>query len=131
MKKRRKRGTGFIEAVCAAMILIPLALCLLDLITLAIANSIHDTALKNATRAAANQPDGTSAQQAADKSLESVRQSGIIKSITIDTVDYAPGQDVAIQTTMKVKLPVPFPGLSNLTFKAAAVEPIVAMKDSP
>ena len=127
MRTRSKRGTGFVEAVVAAIVLIPIALCLMDLIVLVIANSMHDTACKNAARAAANQPDQSSANSAADKSLESFRKSGIVKAIQINTVEYG-DEAVAVETQMLVKLPVPFPGINDLSFKAVDIEPIVVMK---
>lgn len=122
---RAKRGASLIESALAALILIPIALAVVDLMVIVAANSMNDTACKNAARAGANQPDGPLAQQAADKSLATFQTSGIVKSIVIDDYVYVPKETFAVSTTMVVNPPVPFPGMSNLTFKAKAVEPVV------
>ncbi len=127
MKNRAKRGSGLIEAILAATILVPIALFLLDLTVMIIANSMNDTAAKNAARAAANQPNGTSAHAAAEKALASFQASSIVKSLALSEFDYPPKGigSVSVVTVMEVKLPVPVPGFAGYTFKAGDVEPIV------
>lgn len=127
MKNRAKRGSGLIEAILAATILVPIALFLLDLTVMIIANSMNDTAAKNAARAAANQPNGTAAYKAAEKALASFQASTIVKSLALSEFDYpAKGVgSVSVVTVMEVKLPVPVPGFAGYTFKAGDVEPIV------
>ena len=118
-----------IEAVSAAMNIIPVTLVLLDLLVLVIANSMNDSAAKNAARAAANQSDAASAFNAANKSLESFKPSSIIPELKIQTFNYPNAQDiVTCKTRMKVVLPVPFPGYHQLTFEAQAAEPVVGTK---
>jgi hypothetical protein len=118
-----------IEAVVASFILVPIALCLLDLSVVVVANSMNDTAAKNAARAAANQADGGIAFNAANNALSSISGSAIVKSISLLTFDYPLDQSaVTCQTKMIVHLPVPFPGLTDITFMAQDVEPIVASK---
>ncbi|HEY9784468.1 MAG TPA: hypothetical protein V6D17_03630 [Candidatus Obscuribacterales bacterium] len=126
---RARRGTSFIEALTTAIILIPIALCFLDLIVLVIANTYNDTAAKNAARAAANQPDGKLAFEAAQKALASVKSSALVKTfaLTIEMFDYPANRSVVTcKTKIVVHLPVPFPGLSEVVFMAKAAEPIVA-----
>lgn len=127
MKNRAKRGSGLIEAILAATILVPIALFLLDLTVMIIANSMNDTAAKNAARAAANQPNGTAAHDAAEKALASFQASTIVKSLALSEFDYPPKGvgSVSVVTVMEVKLPVPVPGFAGYTFKAGDVEPIV------
>lgn len=123
---RRSRGSGLAEAAVAATFLIPLALGLLDIIFIVIANSINDTACKNAARAAANQVNGNLAKDAALKSLNSFQPSQIIPSLELVSLDIPKTADsVACKTKILVVLPVPVPGCSKLTFMANAVEPIV------
>lgn len=127
MRNRGKRGSGLIEAILAATILVPIALFLLDLTVMIIANSMNDTAAKNAARAAANQPTGAAAHAAALKALASFQASAIVKSLEISEFDYpAKGVgSVSVVTIMEVKLPVPVPGFAGYKFKAGDVEPIV------
>jgi hypothetical protein len=124
--KRKVRGSGLAEAAVAATFLIPLALGMLDIIFIVLANQINDTACKNAARAAANQTNGNSAKDAALKSLNSFQASSILPSLQLVSLDIPPGADsVACKTKIVVILPVPVPGCSQVTFMANAVEPIV------
>ena len=125
---RKSRGQGLVEAITAAIILIPLAFCLLDFIVLVIANSTNDTLAKNCARAAANQDSQTKALEAAQKSIKSFHSSTIISadSLQLSGFNYDSTKGyVTAQTTMQVHLPMPFPGYSDMTFRALASEPIV------
>jgi Flp pilus assembly protein TadG len=131
MKRRTRKGSGIIEAVSVAIVLIMVAITMLDLIVLIIANSMNDTAAKNAARAAANQADGSTAEDAANKALESFRSSTLVTSLVLDDIQYAKAtkDGVMVQTKMIVHLPMPFPGWSEMTFIAKDVEPIVNMQE--
>lgn len=123
---RRNKGSGLAEAAVAALFLIPLALGILDIIFIVLANNINDTACKNAARAAANQTNPSLATDAAKKSLSSFQPSQIIPSLQLISVDIPQDySSVACKTQIIVKLPVPVPGFSQVTFLANAVEPIV------
>jgi Flp pilus assembly protein TadG len=123
MKMRSKRGQSIVEAVVACLILIPIVLGLFDLFVVIMCNSMHDTACKNAARAAANQPDLGSAQQAAAKSLLALH-SPWINSIQIKNLLYD-GTSVTCFTEISLTLPVPIPGYGSVIFEAKDVEPIV------
>lgn len=125
----RKNGHSIVEAVTAALILIPITLLILDLLVLVIANSMNDTAAKNAARAGANHSDSGAAFTAAQTTLNSFHSSPILKTLQIKAFDYPyQGDKVACTTRMIVNLPVPFPGFSTFTFEAKAVEPLVGEK---
>jgi len=126
MNSRVRKGSSLAESAVAAIVLIPIALAILDLIVLVSANSMNDTAAKNAARAAANQADQTTAGEAAANALSTFRKSSIITNIDV-VLQWTPDQ-VTCETTMKVHLPVPFPGFSDLVFKAKDVEPVIAQK---
>lgn len=123
--RRNKKGVSLIEAALGALILIPIALLIVDLIAIVVANSMNDTAVKNCARAGANQPNPQSAGEAADKVLATFQQSGIVKSLTLDDLAYKDNDVCTAKTTMVVRVPVPFPGLNEITFRGTAVEPIV------
>ena len=127
--RRNKRGSQLTEAVLAAFILIPVALGMLDMIVVVIANSINDSAVKNAARAAANQTNGGLAVQAEQSALSSFKKSSIVKSLTIDDLQLDK-ENVTCTTKMEVHLPVPIPGCADVTFKARASEPVVGQKHS-
>ncbi len=134
MKRGSKKGQGLTEAVTAAIVLIPLALCLMDFMVLIMANSMNDTIVKNAARAAASQDTEAHALEAAKNSIKSYHPSGIIQQDSLllsgFLYDGAKGS-VTAQTTMTVHLPMPFPGISDMTFHAKDVEPIVNFQPSP
>ena len=126
---RRSRGSGLAEAAVAATFLIPLALGMLDIIFIVLANTVNDSACKNAARAAANQTSPQLAQDAALKSLNSFQPSPIIPKLELVSVDIpADYSSVACKTKILIVLPVPVPGYSQVTFLANAVEPIVVKK---
>jgi len=131
MRKRAARGSSFIEAICIATVLIPITLVLLDCITIVIANSMNDTAAKNAARAAASQEDGGNAALAAEKAIAPFKKpSPIINSLSIKELAYG-ADTVSCTTTIDIHLPMPFPGYTNLKFDAKDIEPIVGKKVNP
>jgi hypothetical protein len=130
MQKRTRRGQSIIEAVTAAIVIVPVALCLFDFLVVIIANSMNDAACKNAARAAANQPDGGSATSAALVSLTSVH-SPLLNKISLKNLVYNANVSVTVFTEASVHLPVPFPGYSDLVFEASDTEPIVGAAPPP
>lgn len=126
---RRNSGSAFVEALGAAVVLIPIALIVLDLMVMVITNSFNDSAAKNAARAAANQKEFASAFNAADKSLKAFKPNAIMPELKMVDMTYNDKDGtVKVLTQMKVNLPVPFPGYQQLTFRAQALEPIVGDK---
>lgn len=130
MRKREGRGQSIIEAVTAAIVIVPIALCLFDLLVVIIGKSMNDTACKNAARAAANQPDGNSATQAALVSLTAVH-SPLLNNIKLQNLEYNANVSVTCMTRASVHLPVPFPGYSDLIVDTQDVEPIVGATPPP
>lgn len=130
IRRRKSRGTSIVESALAAILLVPIALGILDLIVIVVANSMNDTACKNAARAAANQSEGSLAFNAAKKSLESSKASSIVKSIAFEIFDWQ-GLDgnVTCSTKMVVRLPIPFPGMQEISFVAKDVEAVVGAKN--
>ncbi len=128
MKKRSRtrKGSSLAESAVAAIVLIPIALAILDLIVLVSANTMNDTTAKNAARAAANQANETQAELAVQNSLSTFHKSSIITGIDV-ALQYTLEQ-VTCTSTMNVHLPVPFPGFSDFVFKAKDVEPVIAQK---
>ena len=134
MRRRSTRGQGLTEAVAAAVVIIPLALCLLDFMVLIIANSMNDTIVKNAARAGASQDSEIDALAAAKKSIASFHSSNLVQSnqLVLSGFNYDPNKgSISAQTTMTVNLPMPFPGYSTMTFTAVDVEPIVNFQPPP
>src|SRR5690242_1074796 len=123
MRTRSRRGQGIVEAVVAAIIIVPIALALFDFLVIVIGNSMNDTACKNAARAAASQSDGGTALDAAKQSITTVH-SPLLNDIKLLTLDYQDKVSVTCRTRASIHLPVPFPGYSDLIFDAEDVEPI-------
>ena len=155
-RSRRTVGQSIIETVVGIIFLIPIVLFLFDVAVLVLSNTANDNLAKSAARAAASATDGSGkgdgdeAEKAAKSIANNFAESPLIKksdgtdfvtgfhwnggtgnkSVTGgEAITPAPGDgQVAVITTMRVFLPVPFPFLpEKQDFKAKAVEPIVSI----
>jgi hypothetical protein len=125
----RTRGSQMIEAVAVGTVIIVIAMALIDMIVMVLANGVNDSAAKNAARAAASQPSLAKAVAAAQNSLKENHKNstGFITELTLKSVDYIPNKTVSATTKMHVSLPIPVPGIgASYTFLAQATEPVVA-----
>lgn len=126
---RRRRGSQMVEALAVGTIIIVIAMALIDLIVMVLANGVNDAAAKNAARAAASQSTMPKAVAAARNAVGEHKKSnaGFITDLILQSVDYVPGSTVSCKTKMNVALPIPVPGIGgNYTFMAQSTEPIVA-----
>lgn len=152
------RGQSIVETIVGIMVLIPIALFLIDIGAVVLGNIANDQLAKTAARAAGSATDpslqsGTAiaGYNAALTATQGFAESPIINKPAggsfltaycwngYGTPDFQsspwPGGtpppsigDVAVITTMKIKLPIPFPFLPEFfEFKAKNVEPIVSI----
>ncbi len=129
-KRRSSQGSGLIESIGIGIVIVLVVMALVDMIFLVLANSLNDTAVKNAARAAANQKDSNKANEAAKKSLSTMKCPPYVSSLTLQKVVYADNDVVTCNTRMVVKLPVPVFGIgSEYEFIGQDTEPIVAAAD--
>lgn len=125
--RRTKRGSLLIQAVAVGSLLIVIAMALIDLIVMVLANGVNDAAAKNAARAAAGQSTMDNAVIAARNAVQEKKPSGFITSLILQSVDYDPKKNVSCKTKMEISLPIPVPIVgSKYVFMAQATEPIVA-----
>ncbi len=127
-KIRRSCGSGLVETVAVAILILVITLALIDLIVMVMANSINDTAAKNTARAAANQAEYRTALQAAEHSIKGMKTTGegFITSLVLQDLVYTDKQTVQCITRMHLKLPIPIPGIgADFDFMAQDTEPIV------
>ncbi len=110
------------------MFFLPIALLSLDLITVVLTNQMNDHLAKDAARAAANQQDAVHARLAAQKTIDNFLNSPVVRKVELKpgnvNFDGVNGQ-VAVELSMSVALPVPFPGFDSAKFTARSIEPIV------
>lgn len=152
--QRKRLGQSIIETVVGIIFLIPIVLFLFDVAVLVLSNTANDNLAKSAARAAASATDasgkgnGNDAKTAASNIADNFATSPIIQKSgdsfvtgfewnggsgndvkSGEAITPAPSDgQVAVITTMKVVLPVPFPFLpASQDFKAKAVEPIVSI----
>jgi hypothetical protein len=111
------------------MILVPIALGIIDLSFLAIANTANDNLARNAARAAANQQKLAGAEDAASKVVDAFPISSIIPNVTlVEPINYTAAQNVTVKTIIAVKMPVAFPGFDpDVKFVAQHTEACVGM----
>ncbi len=122
----KPKGTSLIEVAVGGMILIPLALAMLDLLVFVTTSSINEAAATTAARAAANEQSESLAQSAAEKALTAYQPTTVATIQLAKPVDWTQDR-VIVQTIVKVRLPVPFPGITSETVVAQATQPVVAV----
>jgi Flp pilus assembly protein TadG len=123
------KGQSLIEALISFIVMIPITLFAIDVICIFIASQNNEHAAQQAARAAANQRDNGGARDAAEKTIsDNFQSSSVIESITLEDVSYDPDTtgNVSVTTCMAMNLPIPFPGIKNMTFRTTATAPIVA-----
>ena len=155
----RKRGQSIVEIVVGIVFLVPIALFLLDAGVLVLANFANDGLANSAARAAASaidlstsQGSQTVAYTAALNTANQFAESPIISKTTTSfltafswndsgtpatqgtwpSAAVQPGiGDVAVVTSMKVNLPIPFPFVpGSFNFTAAATQPIISIEQA-
>ena len=128
--KRGTKGNCFIECVLGGALLIPIALCMLDLGTLVLGAELNDTLARQAARAAANEQSQALAQDAVDKAAEPFEASpSNLTTFTVEPVDYkvSDPESVTVKSAVKIAVPFPFPFLSGETLVAQATMPVIGV----
>ncbi len=126
-------GEMLVELFLALLVLIPLALFLLDIAAVIIANQVNDQLAKRACRAAANQVTLAQAQKAVEQIALQFKPGGIFNKLeSLDVIQFdSNGSDgVRVRSILKISLPVPVPLTTqgtSVSFRAEAHEPIVAL----
>jgi Flp pilus assembly protein TadG len=123
--KRGTKGNCFIECVLGGALLIPIALCMLDLGTLVLGAELNDTLARQAARAAANEQTQALAQDAADKAAEPFTTSQLT-TFSVDNVAYTT-DSVSVKTSVQITVPFQFPFLSGETLVAQATMPVIGV----
>ena len=125
--KRGTKGNCFIECVLGGALLIPMALCMLDLGTLVLGAELNDTMARQAARAAANEQSQALAQDAADKAAEPFEASpSQLTTFSVDNVAYTT-DSVSVKTSVQITVPFQFPFLSGETLVAQATMPVIGV----
>jgi len=125
--KRGTKGNCFIECVLGGALLIPIALCMLDLGTLVLGAELNDTLARQAARAAANEQSQALAQDAVDKAAEPFEASpSNLTAFSVDDVNYST-DSVSVKTSVKITVPFQFPFLSGETLVAQATMPVIGV----
>jgi len=125
-RNRKRNGDALIEVLLGALILVPIALGIIDISFLAIANTANDNLARNAARAAANQQKDAAAEDAASKVVDAFPTSNIIPNVTLVSTNFVAAQQVSVKTMLSVKMPVSFPGFNpDVQFVAQHTEACV------
>ena len=123
--KRGTKGNCFIECVLGGALLIPIALCMLDLGTLVLGAELNDSLARQAARAAANEQSQTLAEAAAEKAKDPYAPSQLTE-FSVDNVAYT-ADSVSVKTSVQITVPFQFPFLSGETLVAQATMPVVGV----
>ncbi|MBX9685613.1 MAG: hypothetical protein K2X27_02860 [Candidatus Obscuribacterales bacterium] len=148
-----RKGQSIIETVVGIIFLVPIVLFLFDVAVLVLCNTANDNLAKSCCRAAASAVDTATNTGTADKAYDAAN--AIADSFAVSSIIEKPGASfltgfsyndgtvtpkgtppdppaatgqVICVTTMRVKVPVPFPFIpSQVDFQAKDVEPIVSI----
>jgi Flp pilus assembly protein TadG len=123
--RRGTKGNCFIECCLGGALLIPIALCMLDLGTIVLAAELNQTAARQAARSAANEQTPALAQQAAGMAVDAYAPNQLT-TYSLDNVNYTAGDSVTVKTSVDVKVPFQFPFLSERTLVAQVTMPVIA-----
>jgi Flp pilus assembly protein TadG len=122
-----RRGQSLVETAVGIMVLIPLGLFSFDLTIVLMANQTNKEIAENAARAASNQLGVAKATQAAIGAINKAAKSANITNITLLDLNYNIGTgNVSVTTEVDVRVPVSFPGMSQMNLRYTATQPIVA-----
>jgi Flp pilus assembly protein TadG len=122
--RRATKGNCFIECCLGGALLIPIALCMLDLGTIVLAAELNQTAARQAARSAANEQTQALANQAAQLAVDAYAPNQLT-SYQLGPVNYT-SDSVTVQTSVDVKVPFQFPFLSERTLVAQVTMPVIA-----
>lgn len=125
--RRRTKGQSLVEAMIGFMVLIPIGLAAVNVVCLVSTSQTNEQWAEIAARAAATRSCKAMAEKAAVEALSDLERNQIIADVQVTNTDFnlATGH-VAVATSMKVKLPVPIPGFSEVTCAASSIQPIVS-----
>lgn len=128
---RSKSGTSIIESVLGIIFVVILILFFIDIGAVVTCQTNNERMCKNAVRAASEKDKQSDAKQAAEEIVKNTKSSQIFSSPQMYDFNYdtASGM-VSARTTAICNLPVPVPGIANLTtveMQAKSVQTIVAI----
>lgn len=125
-KGRNNRGQNLVEALAGFVILIPIGLAAIDLVAFVSACDSNEHLAETASRAAARQPGQAEAQASAEDAVKHCQPVWMVQHVFVDDVEYRCDKGmVSVVTIMQLKLPIPFPGYSEINCRASSIEPIV------
>ncbi len=129
--KRAAKGTSIIEAVLGIVFVVILVLFFIDVGAVVTCQTNNERMCKNAVRAASEKDTSVEAKKAADEIVKNTQASQIFTSPKMFDFEYDPSSGmVSAKTSAVCNLPVPVPGIANLTtveMQAKSVETIVAI----
>lgn len=122
--RRTNRGTSIMEILAGACFLIPIGLVAVDLVSLAMAETVNEHIARDAARAAANQLDDASAKQAAQKAVKLYKTNVLIADVKVEKCEYNDSA-VLLQTSIQARVPAPIFGFSGKKLMAQSFQPTV------
>jgi Flp pilus assembly protein TadG len=129
--RRSQRGVSIIESVLGIVAIVLLLLFFIDVGAVVTCQTNNERMCKNAVRAASQKDKETEARLAAEEIIKNTPSSQIFTSPTMEEFSYDTSTGlVSARTMVTCNLPVPVPGIANLTqvqMQAKSVETIVAI----
>lgn len=126
-KNRSRSAQSLIETLLGMVIIIPLGLASVDITAMVVANHINEHLADSAARAAANQLDDRQARTTAQGIVDRFNIAPPINEVNLDNVVYdLNAEQVTVNTSVNVNLPIPFGTNNQVVLRASSTQPIVA-----
>lgn len=128
MSQRKTTGQSLVETMAGFFLFIPLVFMAVDVATLCNMAQKNEQFAESIARVAGTQNDKGAAINIARDAATNYQRSSIVEDVAIEEVTYDLGSgQVTVTTVMTVRMPIPFPYLSEITLRAVALQPIVSM----
>lgn len=126
--QRQARAQSIIEVACGAIVLVPIALLVIDVVFVFGAIKANNELAQSAARLAGNKSSQDAANMAARTTVADFSGSPNESDATLEQFQYDElSKMVTVKTQMTVKLPVPLPGAATTLITAVSTQPIVGI----
>jgi hypothetical protein len=128
-----KKGNALIESIVGVgIVFVPIVLMAADLAVMFHAAHLNEEFAEQLARLCATLPDRANAAQACSDVIKQYKLPANASDLRYSELAFDLGnQEVSLTTSLRVSLPVPFPGFDHLTVSANARQPIVSIPVSP
>ena len=128
MIRPRERGNQLVESMAGLFIFIPLILFATDVAVMFHAAHANEEFAEQLARLCSTVPNQANALRACQDVIRQYQLPPGVTDLNMYNLKFDVGkQEVSLTTAMDIKMPIPFPGYSQVTVTANAAQPIVSI----